>query len=81
VGTPAGQPKTVPVREEPGSNDPSAWPLVLTWFAVLLVASSACWWLWARWGLLRTWLLGAPVLFAVLWITSGEAMRFLPNVY
>jgi hypothetical protein len=54
---------------------------VLLWVAVLLAASATCWWLWARWGLVRTWLIGAPVLFAVLWMLSSQVMRLLPNIY
>jgi sortase A len=81
VGTPAGQPHTVPVSEEPGANDPDAFPLVLLLMVVLLAAVAGCWWLWARWGLTRTWLIGAPVIFALLWVMSSEVMRFLPNVY
>jgi sortase A len=81
AGTPAGQPRTVSANEKPGSNDPNALPLVLAWLVVLFGASAACWWLWATWGLARTWLVGAPVLFALLWVISSEVMRFLPNVY
>lgn len=81
VGTPGGEPRTVAATEKPGSNDPNAMPIVLAWLVVLLGASAACWWLWARWGLTRTWLVGAPVLFALLWVISSEVMHFLPNVY
>jgi sortase A len=81
AGTPAGQPRAVPSSEDPGSNEPDAFPLVLLWVAVLLAASATCWWLWARWGLVRTWLIGAPVLFAVLWMLSSQVMRLLPNIY
>jgi hypothetical protein len=54
---------------------------VLLGAVLLLAASTVCWWLWARWGLARTWLIGAPVLFAVMWMLSNEVMRLLPNVY
>lgn len=81
AGTPTGRPRTVPANEKPGSNDPFALPLVLAWLVVLFAVTAACWWLWARWELTRTWLVGAPVLFALLWVISSEVMRFLPNVY
>jgi sortase A len=81
AGTTSGQPRTVSAAEKPGSNDPHALPFVLGWLGALFVASAACWWLWAKWGLARTWLVGAPVLFALLWVISGDVMRFLPNVY
>ena len=79
--TPHGRPHTVPRQDVPGQGDPAAWPFVALWFGLLLAGSAACWWLWSYWGLLRTWLVGAPVLFAVLWELSNEAIRLLPNVY
>jgi hypothetical protein len=51
------------------------------WLVVLFAGSVTCWWLWSRWGILQTWLVGAPVLFAILWGLSTEMMRLLPNVY
>ena len=65
----------------PGQSDPAAWPFVGLWLAGLAVASAAVWWLWSRWGILRAWIIGAPVLLALLWGLSNEAMRLLPNVY
>ena len=65
----------------PGHNDPGAWPFVLLWTGALFAATAACWWLWSYWGLVRTWLIGAPVLFFILWALSNEAIRLLPNVY
>jgi sortase A len=81
VPAPPHRPASVPTSQVQGHIDPGAWPFVLLWFGGLLGASAACWWLWARWGILRTWLVGAPILLAVLWGFSNEAMRFLPNVY
>ena len=81
VAAPAHQPRTVLRSDAPGSNESAAVPLVVFWTALLVVLSMLCWWLWSRWGLLRTWLIGAPVLFAVLWLLSSQAMRLLPNVY
>jgi sortase A len=78
---PSGRPHVVSNAELPGSNDGSGMPLVLGWFVLLLAVSAVCWWLWARWGLLRTWLIGAPVLLAVLWMLSSQAIRLFPNVY
>ncbi|HVX20613.1 MAG TPA: sortase [Acidimicrobiales bacterium] len=79
--TPPHQPTSVPTSQVQGHIDGGAWPFVLVWFVGLLAASAACWWLWTRWGMLRTWLVGAPVLLALLWGFSNEAMRFLPNAY
>lgn len=81
AGAPTGRPTKASPTELQGHNDPSAWPFVVLWFLVLLAGSGACWWLWSRWGLFRTWLVGAPVLFGILWAFSTEAIRLLPNVY
>jgi sortase A len=81
VAAPPHQPKTVPLDEVPGQTDPGAWPFVALWLAGLAVASAAVWWIWSRLGILRAWIIGAPVLLAFLWGLSNEAMRLLPNVY
>lgn len=81
VTAPAGRPTLVAPDETAGQGDPSAWIFVVLWLQALLVASVGAVWLWSRWGWLRTWLLGAPVIFAVLWGLSTEALRLLPNVY
>jgi len=81
VGAPHGRPTSVPPDQVPGHNDPSAWPWVVLWLGLLVAGSVTCWWLWSRWGILQTWLVGAPVLFALLWGLGNEAMRLLPNVY
>ena len=81
VVAPPHRPATVALSNVPGQSDPAAWPFVGLWLAGLVVASAAVWWLWARLGILRTWLIGAPVLLALLWGLSNEAMRLLPNTY
>jgi len=80
VAAPPGRADTVPAVDRPGHHDPGAWPWVLVWAAVLVAAATACWALWARSGMLRAWIVGAPVVLAVLWALSTEAMRLLPNV-
>jgi sortase A len=81
VGAPHGRPTAVTTSNLPGHDEPGAWRFVLLWAAALFAATAACWWLWSYWGLLRTWLIGAPILFAILWALSNEAVRLLPNVY
>jgi len=81
VTAPTGAPRTVSPSEVQGHDEPSAWPLAGLWFLALLAASAACWWLWSRWGIVQTWIVGAPILFGLLWGLSNEAMRLLPNVY
>ena len=81
VAAPPHRPQTVTQSDLPGQSDPAAWPFVALWLGGLALASAAVWWLWSRWGLLRTWVIGAPILLALLWGLSNEAMRLLPNVY
>ena len=81
VPAPHGRPRTVVGAAVQGHNDPSGWLPLLFWVAVLTGASALVWRAWYRWGLLRTWLVGAPVLFAILWAIGNAAMRLVPNVY
>lgn len=81
VTAPPGRPTAVPSAEIQGHSDPDGWPFVVFWLQALLVASVALVWLWSRWGPWQTWMVGAPVLFGILWGTSFEVMRLLPNVY
>src|SRR5262249_55026795 len=81
VAAPPRRPESAPNTDLAGRHDPGAWPYVAAWFVGLVVVSVACWWLWLRWGILRAWLLGAPMLLGLLWGLSYEAMRLLPNVY
>jgi sortase A len=78
---PAHRSQAVAQSDLPGQTDAAAWPFVALWLAGLALASAGVWWLWSRWGLLRAWIVGAPVLLALLWGLSNEAMRLLPNVY
>lgn len=81
VGSPPGRPTDVSSAELQGHSDWGAWPWVLVWLAALGAGSAACWYLWSRLGILRAWLICAPVLLAILWGLSDEAIRLLPNVY
>ena len=81
VAAPKDQPASVPAADVQGHDDPGAWPYVALWMAGLIAAAIACWRLWSRSGLLRIWLVGAPVLLGLLWGFSTQGMRLLPNVY
>jgi sortase A len=81
VASPPGRPVAVTPAEIQGHGDPSAWPFVVFWLQGLLVGLVGLVWLWSRWGLSRTWLIGAPVLLGILWGLSTELMRLLPNVF
>ena len=67
-------------------GDPGPWRPVRValrpfWLEALLVVGVAVAWLWSRWGVGKTWLIGGPVVFAILWLLSNEVLRLLPNVY
>ena len=81
VTAPPGRPIAVPAQEIQGHGDPTAWPFVVLWLEALLVGAVLAVLMWFRLGLVKSWLLGAPVLFAILWGLSTEALRLLPNVY
>lgn len=81
VAAPPGRPVAVTPEEIQGHGDPTAWPFVVYWLQALLAALVGLVWLWSRWGLSRTWLIGAPVLFGIMWGLSTELMRLLPNVF
>jgi sortase A len=81
VPAPPGRPTKISPQEIQGHDDPHAWPFALLWLTALVAGTIAGWWLWSRWGILQTWLIGVPVLFGILWGLSYEALRLLPNVY
>ncbi len=54
-------------------------PLVL-WLQALLLVGSAIAWLVTRWGVWQTWLVGSPVVLAVLWQCASVALQLLPNL-
>ena len=51
------------------------------WLFALLLVGVAMVWLWNRWRLWRTWLIGGPIAVFVLWSLSDQIVRLLPNVY
>lgn len=81
VPVPPGQPTRVASADIPGHADLGAWPLAALWLLVLAGVSASTWWLWARWGLFRTWIIGAPVLLGVMWGLGNAVLRLFPNVY
>lgn len=80
VAAPPGRPTQVAAADLPGHTDPAAWPFLVFWLQGLVLAGFLAVWLWFRWGRWQTWLVGAPVIFGLLWGMSGEVMRLLPNV-
>jgi sortase A len=80
VAAPDGRPVAVPVEELSGRSDPGAWPYLIFWLQALIVAGVGSVWAWLKWGRWQTWLVGAPILLAVLWGIGQESMLLLPNL-
>jgi sortase A len=83
-GTPVGAPRGMPTAVTPSQlamhGDTSVlMPLVL-WMQLLLVIVVALVWVRSRWGGRQTWLVGAPLILAVLWAVSETAIQLLPNL-
>jgi sortase A len=81
VPAPAGRPTRVAAAEAAGQGDTAAWPWAAGWFGLLAAAAAGAWMIWARWGMLRAWLLCAPIFLGILWGLATELTRLLPNVY
>lgn len=78
--TPGGRPASVPESEQALRHDPAAlYPLVL-WLPLLGVVAVAVTWMRHRWGGWQTWLVAVPVVLAVLWAVTQDAVRLLPNL-
>jgi sortase A len=80
VAAPSGRPGAVPSDEQPMQGDTSGlFPLVLWLEALVLLAVGYAWGR-GRWGLWQTWLVGAPVVVAVVWGATDCAIQLLPNL-
>jgi sortase A len=80
VAAPAGRPNAVPADEEPMQSDSSVlMPLVL-WLEALAIVAVACAWAGSRWGRWETWLVGVPLVLAVVWGATNCGMQLLPNL-
>jgi len=77
---PGGRLNSVTAAENAmGRDSVSLLPLML-WTQVFLLASAVLVWTWYRWGRWQSWLVGLPVLLAVLWGLGENALALLPNL-
>jgi sortase A len=80
VAAPTGRPNAVPADEQPMQVDSSVlMPLVL-WLEALVVVAVVCAWGGSRWGRWETWLVGVPLVLAVVWGATNCAIQLLPNL-
>jgi sortase A len=77
---PGGRPSTVPVTERLLAQDQSSLLLLMFWLQGFVVASVALVFCWYRWGKWQTWLIGLPIVVALLWGIAENALPLLPNV-
>lgn len=76
----APRPSAVGPAEQLMGGDRGAVLPLLLWMQALVLVAVALAWAQARWGVWQAWLVGAPVLLAVLWSASTVAAQLLPNL-
>lgn len=77
---PAGRPTAIPPSAEPMGNDTSTLVLVVLWLQALLLTVGGMAFALRRWGRWQVWIVGLPVVLAVLWGASGAVTLLLPNL-
>jgi len=77
---PPGRPTSIPPSEQPMAGDASARILGLFWLQQLVIVGAAVVWARRRWGTWQTWIVGVPLVIAVLWGASSTLSRLLPNL-
>jgi sortase A len=77
---PPGLSKKASPASMPMQGSPNALLPLSFWIEALVVAAAAIAWSWARWGRRQTWLVGVPILLAIMWGSTNALVQFLPNV-
>jgi sortase A len=80
VASPIGQPTQIPKNQMLMQGDPSVLFVLVLWLQLLVIVVLTLVWVSTRWAGWQTWLAGAPVVMAILWITSETAFQLLPNL-
>jgi sortase A len=78
--TPPGRPASVPQSEQAMQGDPSGLIFLVLWLMALVAVAVGAAWARLRWGLWQAWVVGIPILIAVLWGASRGALMLLPNL-
>lgn len=69
----------VPSEQVMGVDRTALVPLLL-WLQGLLLAACGLAWAFVRWGVWQAWIVGVPVLTALLWGATTAAAQLIPNV-
>jgi sortase A len=77
---PGGRPNIIPPTEKAMARDGGALVPLVLWLQGLAVALAAFVWARVRWGRRQTWLIGAPVVLALVWVCTEYAAQLLPNL-
>jgi len=80
VASPIGQPTQIPKNQLLMQGDPSVLFVLVLWMQLLVIVVLTLVWVSTRWAGWQTWLVGAPVVMAILWIASEAAFQLLPNL-
>ncbi|HEU5332408.1 MAG TPA: sortase [Actinocrinis sp.] len=77
---PGGNDIRIGADENPGAGDPGAWPQIILWLQLLVLASAGAFWARTHWGRAQAWLLGVPVLAFLGLSLADQVARLLPNL-
>lgn len=77
---PSGRPTAVPAIDKRLAGDTNELVPVVLWLELLVLLSVGLGFAYTKWNVWQMWLVGAPALLAVLWVTTGTAMLLLPNL-
>jgi sortase A len=78
--SPGGGPTAQPANQVAMARDDTALTPLVLWLELLIVAAVGFVWSRRHWGTWQVWLVGAPALFAVIWVVTETATRLLPNL-
>jgi sortase A len=77
---PSGRPAAVPAVDDPLSGDTGVLVPLVLWLEALVLVSVAAAWAYTRWTGWQVWVVGAPAVLALLWVTTSTAILLLPNL-
>jgi sortase A len=77
---PSGRPATIALAATEMHADAGGLVALVLLLQGLLIVGVCAVWARARWGRWQAWLAITPVVLAILWVASSEALRLLPNL-
>jgi sortase A len=80
VDSPSGRLTGIPPSELAMGSDASGLIKLVLWIQALIVVAVVVVWARLRWGPNQAWLVGLPLVAAVLWGATGNVMMLLPNL-